>query len=194
MNHPSPLSATPADPPPSHTLVVVAHPDLASSRITARLADAVSDLAHVTVHEIRPAYPDGRFDIAREQQLLRDHDRIVWQFPWYWYSVPAVLKAWIDQVLTHGFAYGSSGSALRGKTLQLVTSTGGPEESYAPVDPTSRFTLAQLLAPLDATARLIGMRLAEPLVLHGARTVSDEDLAIHAKRYRELLDSTRRAD
>jgi glutathione-regulated potassium-efflux system ancillary protein KefG len=75
----------------------------------------------------------------------------------------------------------------------VVTSTGGPEESYAAVDPASRFTMAQMLAPLDATARLIGMRLAEPLVLHGARTVTDEDLAVHAKRYRELLSSAPRA-
>ena len=194
MRHPSPLSATSASPPSLPTLVVVAHPDLASSRITAHLAEAVRDLAHVTIHELGPVYRDGRFDVAREQQLVRDHDRIVWQFPWYWYSVPAVLKAWIDQVLTYGFAYGSSGSALRGKTLQLVTSTGGPEESYASVDPTSRFTMTQLLAPLNATARLIGMRLAEPLVLHGARTVSDESLAVRAKRYRELLGSTRRTD
>ncbi|MBZ6282765.1 NAD(P)H-dependent oxidoreductase [Streptomyces olivaceus] len=193
MRRPSPLSVSSA-PHPSRTLVVVAHPDLASSRITARLAEAVSDLAHVTVHELGPACHDGRFDVAREQRLLRDHDRVVLQFPWYWYSVPAVLKAWMDQVLTHGFAYGSSGSALRGKTLQLVTSTGGPAESYATVDPTSHFTMTQLLAPLDATARLTGMRLAEPLVLHGARTVSDKNLAVHAKRYRELLGSAQRAD
>jgi len=190
MNQPALRSATSAGPPSPRTLVLVAHPDLASSRITAGLAGAVSDLAHVTVHEIGPARRDGRFDIAREQQLLREHDRIVWQFPWYWYSVPAVLKAWMDQVLTHGFAYGSGGSTLRGKTLQLVTSTGGPEESYASADPTSRFTMTQLLAPLDATARLTGMRLVEPLVLHGARTVSDEKLALHAKRYRDLLSST----
>jgi glutathione-regulated potassium-efflux system ancillary protein KefG len=189
MSHSSVLTATSAGPHPSPTLVVVAHPDLASSRITARLAESVRDLGHVTVHEIGPAYPDGGFDIPHEQELLRDHDRIVLQFPWYWYSVPAVLKAWIDQVLTYGFAYGSSGTALRGKTLQVVTSTGGPEASYAAVDPTSGFTMIQLLAPFDATARLLGMRLAEPLVLHGARTVSDEDLALHAKRYRELLAS-----
>ncbi|MFB7496727.1 hypothetical protein ACFC09_18915 [Streptomyces sp. NPDC056161] len=47
--------------------------------------------------------------------------------------------------------------------------------------------MTQLPAPLDATARLVGMRLAEPLVLHGARTVSDENLAAHAERHRELL-------
>jgi glutathione-regulated potassium-efflux system ancillary protein KefG len=171
------------------TLVVVAHPDLASSRVTARLTEAVRDLAHVTVHELHPAQRDGRFDVDHEQRLLREHDRIVLQFPWYWYSVPAVLKAWIDQVLTHGFAYGSTGTALRGKTLQLVTSTGGPRESYADPAPTSRYTMAQFLAPLDATARLLGMCLAEPLVLHGTRTVSEEALTTHAERYRALLES-----
>ncbi|MFR0359442.1 NAD(P)H-dependent oxidoreductase [Streptomyces sediminimaris] len=189
MNHPSLHSTSSARPPSPSTLVAVAHPDLGSSRVNAHLVTAVSDLAHVTVHEIVPPYPDGRFDVAREQQLLRDHARIVWQFPWYWYSIPAVLKAWIDQVLTHGFAYGSGSTALRGKTLQLVTSTGGPAASYASVNPTSHFSMNQLLAPIEATARLVGMRLAEPLVLHGTRTISDEDLAVHAKRYRELLSS-----
>lgn len=172
--------------PAPRTLVVVAHPDLAASRVTARLADAIGDLDHVTVHDIAAAYPDGRIDIAHEQRLLRDHDVIVWQFPWHWYSVPGVLKSWIDQVLTHGFAYGSGGTALHGKTLRLVTSAGGPAESYG-AGGYNRFTLTELLAPIDATAHLTGMRLAEPLVLFGAHTVSDEDLALHAKRYRELL-------
>jgi glutathione-regulated potassium-efflux system ancillary protein KefG len=170
------------------TLVVVAHPDLASSRITAHLADAVRDLEDVTVHDLAAAYPDGRIDIAREQELLREHDRIVWQFPWHWYSVPAVLKNWIDRVLAYGFAYGTGGTALQGKTLHLVTSTGAPEAAYA-ADGHNRFTMTQLLAPLDATAHLTGMRLAEPMLLFGARMASDEDLALHAKRYRELLTS-----
>lgn len=56
----------------------------------------------------------------------------------------------------------------------------------------STFTLTQLLAPPDATARLIGVGLAEPLVLHGARTVSDENLAVHATRYREPWSSALR--
>ena len=43
----------------------------------------------------------GGFDVAREQQLLRDHDTVVWQFPWHWYWVPGVLKEWMDQVLTY---------------------------------------------------------------------------------------------
>ncbi|MET8809416.1 NAD(P)H-dependent oxidoreductase [Streptomyces sp. NPDC004546] len=172
--------------PATPTLVIVAHPDPDASRVTARLATAIRDLDHVTVHDIVAVYPDGRIDVPREQQLLRDHDVIVWQFPWHWYSVPGVLKSWIDQVLTYGFAYGTDGIALRGKTLRIVTSTGGPAASYT-AEGFNFFTMTELMAPFRATARLTGMRLADPLVLHGARTVSDEDLALHAKHYHQLL-------
>ncbi|MGW1895658.1 NAD(P)H-dependent oxidoreductase [Streptomyces sp. NPDC002004] len=168
------------------TLVVLAHPDLDESRINAHLVDAIADLDHVTVHDIAAAYTHRPIDVPHEQRLLRQHDMIVWQFPWHWYSVPGVLKSWMDEVLTYGFAYGSGGTALRGRTLQVVTSTGGPETAYAP-DGFHGFTMRQLLSPIEATAGLTGMRLAEPLVVHSARRISDEDLALYAKRYRKLL-------
>ena len=170
------------------TLVVVAHPDLAASRITAHLAAAIRDLDGVTVLDLASTHPDRRVDAARDQELLREHDTIVLQFPWHWYSVPGVLKEWMDQVLTYGFAYGPGGDALHGKRLQLVTSTGGPESSYTPTGH-NRFTMAELLRPLEATAHLCGLEMAEPLVLHAARQVTPEDLAAHAARYRELLSA-----
>ena len=112
------------------TLVLVAHPDLATSRVNTALADVARDVDGVTVHDLAAARTaDGRFDVAAEQRLLREHDRVVLQFPWYWYSVPGVLKDWMDQVLLYGFAYGSGGDALHGKSLRVVTSTGGPDTS-----------------------------------------------------------------
>src|SRR6476659_10730766 len=171
---------------PQRTLVLVAHPDLERSRITAHLTAAIMDLEHVTVHDLSAAHPDRRFDTAREQELLRGHDTVVWQFPWHWYSVPGILKSWMDQVLTWGFAYGTAGTRLRGKTLQVVTSTGGPEEAYADGG-YNRFTMEQLMRPLDATAHLCGMPMAEPMVLHGVRTMSDAELDRQALRYRSLL-------
>lgn len=171
------------------TLVLVAHPDLATSRVNATLTDAVSDVDGVTVHDLAAARSrsiDGRFDIAAEQRLLIEHDTVVLQFPWYWYSVPGVLKDWMDQVLLHGFAYGTGGDALRGKTLQVVTSTGGPGSSYQ-AGGHNRFTMTELMRPIEATAHLCGMVLAEPLVVHGARLVTDDELATYADRYRTLL-------
>jgi glutathione-regulated potassium-efflux system ancillary protein KefG len=169
----------------NRTLVLLAHPDLTNSRINARLAATAREVPHVTVHDLAATYPDAHIDVATEQQLLLDHDTIVWQFPWHWYSVPGILKTWMDQVLARGFAYGG-GTALQGKSLHLVTSTGGPESSYGPSGHNG-FTMSELLAPIAASARLCGLALGEPLVLHGARLASDEDLALHAKRYRELL-------
>ncbi len=92
----------------------------------------------------------------------------------------------MDQVLTYGFAYGTGGDALHGKSLQVVTSTGGPDASYQPGG-YNRFTMADLLRPIDATAHLCGMTFGAPLVVHGARTLDDETLAAHGEQYRALV-------
>jgi glutathione-regulated potassium-efflux system ancillary protein KefG len=168
------------------TLVLLAHPDLDGSRVNAALADAVRDLDHVTARDLSAVRGPAGFDVADEQRLLVEHETLVLQFPWYWYSVPAVLKEWMDQVLRYGFAYGASGTRLHGKTLQVVTSTGGPDTSYRPGGH-NRFTMPELMRPLEATAHLCGMRMAEPFVVHGAHGVDDAALASHGARYRALL-------
>ncbi|MGG7576134.1 NAD(P)H-dependent oxidoreductase [Streptomyces sirii] len=45
-------------------------------------------------------------DIAAEQEKVRWSDAVVLQFPMWWFSVPAILKGWIDRVFTNGFAHG----------------------------------------------------------------------------------------
>jgi putative NADPH-quinone reductase len=54
---------------------------------------------NVTIHQLYAAYPDFRIDVKREQELLSLHDRMILQFPLYWYSTPALLKQWFDVVL-----------------------------------------------------------------------------------------------
>ena len=56
--------------------------------------------------------------------------------PFYWYSAPALVKEYLDLVLEHGFAYGSTGRALEGKVLVNATTTGGPEAAYRSADAT----------------------------------------------------------
>ncbi|ETT59992.1 NAD(P)H oxidoreductase [Paenibacillus sp. FSL H8-457] len=85
------------------TLVIVAHPGLhEGSRINRELTETVGHHPEVTVHDLYQRYPDGIIDIAAEQQLLLRHDRIVFQFPFWWYSSPPLLKHWFDEVLTFG--------------------------------------------------------------------------------------------
>ncbi len=168
------------------TLVLLAHPDLGNSRVNRALVDAVVGLPGVTVRDLASVRGEDGFDVAVEQRLLVEHDTVVLQFPWYWYAVPALLKEWMEQVLTYGFAYGHDATALQGKTLQVVTTTGAPGAAYEPQG-LNRFTMGELMRPLDATAHLCGLALAEPFVVYGARTLDDAALASYGARYRGLL-------
>lgn len=169
-------------------------PRLGASRVNAALADAIRHAPGVTLHDLYGSYGGyGRHRghgsqgaVPREQQLLRAHDRIVLQFPFYWYSSPPLLKQWLDEVLTEGFAYGAGGTALHGKSLRIAATVGGGAELYRPGG-LNRFPVVDLLLPFDATARLTGMRYQEPFLVHGARAIGDAELSARARRYRELL-------
>ena len=169
-----------------HALIILAHPDMGSSRINKALAGAIEGSDNVTVHQLYKEYPDKKIDVKMEQALLIKSDAVVLQFPFYWYSSPSLLKEWEDMVLEYGFAYGSKGIALRGKRLLIATSTGGPKEAYS-LEGRSGFSMDDLLKPFEATANLCGMRYEKPFLVHGARTIRDEDLKKRAGEYKELV-------
>ena len=100
------------------TLVLVFHPHLEKSQVNRKLMDAANETGDVTVVDEYAAYPDFKINVEHEQELIETHDRIVLQFPFYWYSSPALLKEWEDEVITAGWAYGG-GHALKGKELKL---------------------------------------------------------------------------
>jgi putative NADPH-quinone reductase len=169
------------------TLVVLAHPDLENSRITAALAAVANRAPGVEVRNLSALYPDHVIDVAAEQAALADVDEVVLQYPTYWYSMPGLLKQWLDDVFVRGWAYGTGRpGALRGMGLRVVTSTGGVEEEYA-TDGFHGWQYRDILVPLEATARRLGMLWREPLVVHGAREVTDGELDAFGDSYCTLL-------
>lgn len=164
------------------TIVLVFHPDMTNSRINRRLAEEMEKQPDVTVHRVYEAYPDEKIDVAAEQRLLEEHDRIVLQFPFYWYSTPSLLKKWEDEVLAYGWAYGSKGYKLHGKELLLALSAAGLGEYYTPAG-RHKYTVHELLRPLQATSNLIGTRYLTPFIVYGAWQLSDEELEQSAKDY-----------
>lgn len=167
-------------------LIIFAHPALEKSRVQYRLLQAAQSVAKVTIHDLYEHYPDFNIDISHEQQLLREHDIILFQHPFYWYSSPALLKEWQDLVLEYGFAYGSTGTELSAKTLITVTSTGGRLGSYRRHGH-NHFTIRELLAPFEQTANLCGMTYLPPFVVHGTHNLSGAVIDQYATRYQHLL-------
>ena len=77
------------------TLVLVFHPNMAASRVNRALAERAESLGDdVVVRRMYDLYPGFRIDIAAEQQAMEAADRIVLQFPMYWFSSPPLLKKW----------------------------------------------------------------------------------------------------
>lgn len=171
---------------PNPVLVLFAHPAQHKSRVNVRLADAIQDLPSITLHNLYSAYPRFDIDVEREQALLSQHDIIVWQHPFFWYSTPAILKEWQDLVLEHGWAYGRRGKALVGKKLMCALSTGASEEAYHPQGH-NRFTIRQFLAPAEQTALLCGMQFLPPFVVHATHRLSSAQIDDHAACYRQTL-------
>jgi glutathione-regulated potassium-efflux system ancillary protein KefG len=172
-------------------LVLFAHPAFHKSRVNRVLVQAVRAMEGITFHDLYEAYPDFGIDVAREQELLVAHDVVVFQHPFFWYSTPAILKEWQDLVLQHDWAYGHRGTALRGKTLFSVITTGGSEDAYCSKGQ-NRFTVRELLAPVEQTARLCGMEFLPPFVAHGTHGMSQEEMSLHARDYVLLFDAIRK--
>ena len=170
------------------TLVVLAHPNLEQSKINRTLINHLQK-TNVTIHKLYDVYPDGKIDVEREQALLSAHDRIVFQFPFYWYSSPALLKEWQDKVLTYGWAYGSQGTALHGKELLLAISTGGPEIAYQ-AGGFNHYSMSELVKPFHATANLTGMRFLPIFTVQGAFRLSDEELSAKADAYVQHVEAS----
>lgn len=149
-------------------LVLTAHPDLSTSTANKKWFEALSEVDGIITRDLTAVGGDEmRFNPAVEQALLEQVDRVVLQFPFYWYSSPPILKAWIDQVFLSGFAYGPGGNKLHGKELMLAVSTGGPVDSYQ-TGALNSFTMAEFLTPFQQTAFMVGMTYLQPFVLHSA--------------------------
>lgn len=170
-------------------LVIAAHPHMEHSRITRSLLHAAAAAGpRVMVRDLYALYPDYFIDVAAERAALADAALVVWLHPVHWYSMPPMLKLWLDEVFGFGWAYGPGGRALAGKDLWLACSTGGPAASYRP-DGYNRYFFDAFLYPYEQTAALVGMRWLPPLVLHGAHHADTATVQAHAAMLAERLAS-----
>jgi len=170
------------------------HPNFEHSRGNRALAEQAKKLPNLTFRNLCQEYPDLKIDVTKEQALLLEHDLIVFQHPVRWYSGPALLKEWQDQVLQYGFAYPpGAGDQLKGKLWLSAVTTGGPQDAYRSGG-RNNYTMSELLRPFQQTATLCGLIWLPPFVVHSVlpvsmQGISDDELGRRAEEYRVLLDS-----
>ncbi|MEU8432808.1 NAD(P)H-dependent oxidoreductase [Streptomyces sp. NPDC029216] len=137
-------------------------------------------------------------DVLAEQEKLRWADTVILQFPLWWYTMPAILKGWVDRVFSYGFGYGVGEhdetrygdrfgeGALEGKRAMLSVTVGGPGSHYS--DRGINGPMDDLLYPIQhGILYHPGMEVLPPFVLYRAGRLSAEAFADAAEQWKERL-------
>lgn len=143
---------------------------------------------------------EGKFQgfapaLAAEMGKLDRADVVIFTAPVWWFSLPAILKGWVDKVLALNFAYGHGATyalgPLKAKRALLALTSGGPAEWYTPqgVNGTIETNFYHVH---HGVFWYCGMTVLEPFVAYGAGRADDAQRAayLHAWKTRlETLDS-----
>ncbi len=120
-------------------------------------------------------------DVIAEQEKLRWADAMIFQFPYWWFSMPATMKGWVERVFAYGFAYGVGGSNrwrygdgnLKGKRAMLSIAIGGPKEDYS--ERGINGAIADLLFPIHHGILFFpGMSVLPPFLIYSAGRLTKE--------------------
>jgi len=171
-------------------LVILAHPhfdqSIANKAIIEELSRSDIDFE---IRNLSALYPTFQIDVKAEQEALRKHQEVIFQYPFYWYNMPAILKHWFDEVFTYQFAYGSQGDKLKGKYFIPSFTVGAPESEYHTLGE-HHFKVYEFCKNLAQTAYYAQMKYVEPLYFHGTSVnagYTKEDIEAKAKAQAQRL-------
>lgn len=154
-----------------NVLIVSGHPNLENSHANkAVLEQTLKLLPDAEVSRLDLLYPDFKIDVKAEQEKLINADIIIWQFPFHWYNLPALMKKYVDDVYVFGFAHGVGGDKLKGKKLILSFTTGASEDLYD-YGQAMNYPVIDFLPPLIQTAKLCQMDLQEVVSTSGMQYI-----------------------
>jgi NAD(P)H dehydrogenase (quinone) len=133
-------------------------------------------------------------DVAAEQEKVVWSDAVVLQFPMWWFSLPAILKGWVDRVFSNGFAFGvtvpppyTEGAALGGRRALLSVAIGARESAFSARG--AHGPLADVLFPVQhGVLWFTGMTPLEPFAVYGTVDLSPEAYAAARREYGRRLD------
>lgn len=128
-------------------------------------------------------------DILLEQDKVEWCDIMIWQFPLYWFSVPAILKGWIDKVFSMGKFYDNgkiydNGISV-GKKAMLSVTTGGPKKNYM----ADKYgNINAILFPIHhGILEFLGFSVLQPEIIYSVERLTDSERKMVLDNWAERL-------
>ncbi len=130
--------------------------------------------------------------ISDEQAKLRWCDMLILQFPMWWFGPPAILKGWIDRVMTYGFAYTPTqrfeNGLLKGRRAMISITTGAHANVFAPDGMDG--DIHRILWPMqNGVLRYIGFDVLPPFIAHGIGLIDEAAREEMLAAFRNRLDT-----
>jgi NAD(P)H dehydrogenase (quinone) len=130
-------------------------------------------------------------DIKTEMEKIEWADLIIFNFPLWWFSLPAILKGYVDRVFAMGFAYGGGrgvydNGVFKGKKGMLTITTGGPAQTYSANGRNG--DLDTILFHINhGMFYFIGLEVLHPFVVFSPVRLTDEERSAELSRYEQHL-------
>jgi NAD(P)H dehydrogenase (quinone) len=130
-------------------------------------------------------------DLKRETDKLKWADLVIFQFPFWWYGMPAIMKGWLDRVFFNGVAYDYSHTydkgLLKGKKAMLVVTTSGGPSAYEPGS--RKGDIHQLLKPITTSFKFTGLEALPSIVLYHVGDQAAAALETYQKALKHRIET-----
>ena len=159
------------------TLVIVSHPYPDNSNSIKSLEQVIQRLPDITIRNLESLYDHdiANFDVAAEQAAYAGVDRVVFMFPVHWFNLTPMLKAYLNEVWSYGWAFGPEGTALKDKEMLVIATAGATQFTYSK-EGVINSTIEEVVTPMKACALYVGMKYSAPVAFYEAMNPSDEKL------------------
>lgn len=150
--------------------MIISHPDVAQSSSQQFLLAAIKGEEQIQIRHLESILAeqeDHHFDKTIERACLQEADRIILQFPFYWYQCPSVMKQWMDEVLTLNLSQKD-----KKKEFGIVVTVGAKKDRYT-VGGSVGFGIEELLRPYQALANQLGWKYQTPFVIYQFQYLSE---------------------
>lgn len=171
-------------------LLILGHPQIKKSIANKAIVEEIQNRnSEIEIRNLMELYPDFTINVKEEQKALLRHEVVIFQYPLYWYNMPAILKHWFDVVFEHQFAYGSNGDKLKGKKMLISVTVGSLGKEYKPLAK-HNFRISEFFKNIEQTAYFAQMTFLDPMFFHGTSAVdgfTEEEIKERARVYSNHL-------
>ena len=168
------------------TLVLFAHPFFEYSTSNVELVKVYRNQDHLEFKDLYEEFADFHITTFRERKRIREFERLVFHFPLIWFSIPPLLKLWIDEVFDMTWSP-EVNHPLQNKDAVIIVTVGGKEINYTE-NGLYKTTITELLQSLTLSLNVNNIKVSDFIIVYDADDLEKEELREISQKIQQTLE------